>query len=43
MCLEDLGYSDRLEKLRTELDYSHFEIGRVIAEHKADTQPLRRM
>lgn len=34
MRLEDLGYSDTLEKLRIEQELDSFEIGRVIAEHK---------
>jgi ribosome biogenesis GTPase / thiamine phosphate phosphatase len=34
MRLEDLGYNDSFEKLRTELKLESFEIGRVIAEHK---------
>ncbi len=34
MKLEDLGYNDKLEKLRIESKLSDFEIGRVIAEHK---------
>ena len=34
MKLEDLGYNDKLEKLRTENSLNDFEIGRVISEHK---------
>jgi ribosome biogenesis GTPase / thiamine phosphate phosphatase len=34
MKLEDLGYNDKLEKLRIENNLKDFEIGRVIAEHK---------
>lgn len=34
MKLEDLGYTDKLEKLRNENNLSDFEIGRVISEHK---------
>lgn len=34
MNLEDLGYNDRLEKLRIENKLEDFEIGRVISEHK---------
>lgn len=34
MTLEDLGYNDRLEKLRKENNLKEFEIGRVISEHK---------
>lgn len=34
MKLEDLGYNDKLEKLRSENDFHHFEMGRVISEHK---------
>lgn len=34
MRLEDLGYSDNLEKFRIEQKLDSFEIGRVIAEHK---------
>ncbi len=34
MRLEDLGYNDKLEELRTEQKLDNFEIGRVIAEHK---------
>ncbi|MDD4754351.1 MAG: ribosome small subunit-dependent GTPase A [Desulfitobacteriaceae bacterium] len=34
MKLEDLGYNDKLQKLRVENNLSDFEIGRVIAEHK---------
>ena len=34
MTLEDLGYNDFFEKHRTENNPEHFEIGRVIAEHK---------
>lgn len=34
MTLEDLGYNDKLEKLRKENNLNEFEIGRVISEHK---------
>lgn len=34
MKLEDLGYNDKLEKLRIENNLKDFEIGRVISEHK---------
>ena len=34
MKLEDLGYTDNLEKLRIESDLKDFEIGRVVSEHK---------
>jgi len=34
MTLEDLGYNDKLEKLRNENNLKAFEIGRVISEHK---------
>jgi len=34
MTLEDLGYNDRLEKLRIEDKLQDFEIGRVISVHK---------
>ncbi|WP_294068006.1 GTPase RsgA [Proteiniphilum sp. UBA1028] len=34
MKLEDLGYNDKLEKLRIENNLQDFEIGRVISEHK---------
>lgn len=34
MKLEDLGYTDNLEKLRIEGDLKDFEIGRVVSEHK---------
>lgn len=34
MTLEDLGYNDKLEKLRIENNFNEFEIGRVISEHK---------
>lgn len=34
MKLEDLGYTDILEKLRIENNLNDFEIGRVISEHK---------
>ncbi|MGZ5243610.1 MAG: ribosome small subunit-dependent GTPase A [Bacteroidia bacterium] len=34
MTLEDLGYNDKLEKLRIENNLKGFEIGRVISEHK---------
>lgn len=34
MKLEDLGYNDKLQKLRVENNLSDFEIGRIIAEHK---------
>lgn len=34
MTLEDLGYNDKLEKLRGENNLKEFEIGRVISEHK---------
>lgn len=34
MKLEDLGYNDKLEKLRTENNLNDFDIGRVISEHK---------
>lgn len=34
MTLEDLGYNDKLEKLRNENNPKEFEIGRVISEHK---------
>jgi len=32
--LEDLGYNDKLEAFRIEQKLDHYEIGRVIAEHK---------
>jgi len=34
MKLEELGYDDKLEKLRIEQNLKDFEIGRVISEHK---------
>jgi len=34
MKLEELGYNDKLEKLRIENNLKNFEIGRVISEHK---------
>ena len=34
MRLEDLGYSNKLEKFRIDNHLENFEIGRVIAEHK---------
>jgi ribosome biogenesis GTPase / thiamine phosphate phosphatase len=34
MKIEDFGYNDTFEKLRIENNLEHFEIGRVIAEHK---------
>ncbi len=34
MTLEDLGYNDKLEKLRNVNNLTAFEIGRVISEHK---------
>ncbi|MGZ3899762.1 MAG: ribosome small subunit-dependent GTPase A [Bacteroidia bacterium] len=34
MTLEDLGYNDKLEKIRNENNLKEFEIGRVISEHK---------
>jgi ribosome biogenesis GTPase / thiamine phosphate phosphatase len=34
MRLEDLGYNNKFEKLRTNNHLENFEIGRVIAEHK---------
>ncbi len=34
MKLEDLGYNDKLERLRKENNLSDFQIGRVVAEHK---------
>lgn len=34
MTLEDLGYNDKLEKLRNDNTLKEFEIGRVISEHK---------
>jgi len=34
MNLKEIGYSDKLRKLRVENNLSDFEIGRVIAEHK---------
>lgn len=34
MKLEDLGYNEKLEKLRVENNLKNFEIGRVISEHK---------
>lgn len=34
MTIEDIGYNDTIEKLRKENNLEHFEIGRVIAEHK---------
>lgn len=34
MKLEDLGYNDKLGKLRTENNLNDFDIGRVISEHK---------
>jgi ribosome biogenesis GTPase len=34
MKLEDIGYNDRIEKLRIDNNLKEFEIGRVISEHK---------
>jgi ribosome biogenesis GTPase / thiamine phosphate phosphatase len=34
MRIEDLGYNDKIEKLRIENNLNNFEIGRVITEHK---------
>jgi ribosome biogenesis GTPase len=34
MLLEDLGYNDTVERIRSEENLADFEIGRVIAEHK---------
>jgi ribosome biogenesis GTPase / thiamine phosphate phosphatase len=34
MKLEDLGYNDRIKKLRTENNLNDFEIGRVTSEHR---------
>ena len=34
MILEDLGYNDKLEKLRNDNNLKEFEIGRVISEHR---------
>ncbi|HOM10468.1 MAG TPA: hypothetical protein PLV81_10000 [Spirochaetota bacterium] len=34
MNLENLGYNETLEQLRIEHNLQHFEIGRIIAEHK---------
>src|SRR5664279_5658138 len=34
MSLEDLGYTDKLEKFRIDNNLTEFETGRVIAEHK---------
>jgi len=34
MKLEDLGYNDKLEKLRAEHNLEDFEVGRVVSEHK---------
>lgn len=34
MTLEDLGYSDKIEKSGIEQDLGNFEIGRVISEHR---------
>jgi ribosome biogenesis GTPase / thiamine phosphate phosphatase len=34
MKLEDFGYNDKLEKLRTEDNLRDFEMGRVVCEHK---------
>ncbi|MCZ7609652.1 MAG: ribosome small subunit-dependent GTPase A [Ignavibacterium sp.] len=34
MKLEELGYNDKLEKLRIEYNLKDFEIGRVISEHR---------
>lgn len=34
MKLEELGYNDKLEKIRIENNLKDFEIGRVISEHK---------
>ena len=34
MNLEDLGYNDKLKKMRTENNIDSFEIGRVVSEHK---------
>ena len=34
MLLEELGYTAKLEKFRTDNNLLHFEVGRVIAEHK---------
>lgn len=34
MKLEDFGYNERVEKRRVESNLKHFDIGRVVAEHK---------
>lgn len=34
MQLEDFGYTDKLEKFRTEQKLDSFEVGRVVTEHK---------
>lgn len=34
MRIEDLGYNDELEKFRIEHSLDHFEIGRIVTEHK---------
>ncbi|WP_286832802.1 MULTISPECIES: hypothetical protein [unclassified Proteiniphilum] len=34
MKLDDLGYNDKIEKLRIENNLEDFEIGRIISEHK---------
>lgn len=34
MILEDLGYNNKLEKLRNDNNLKEFEIGRVISEHR---------
>jgi ribosome biogenesis GTPase len=34
MKLEDLGYNERIEELRSDSNFKEFEIGRVISEHK---------
>ncbi|MGM0407353.1 MAG: ribosome small subunit-dependent GTPase A [Bacteroidota bacterium] len=34
MKLEDLGYTERLEQLKDELQLHSFDLGRVVAEHK---------
>lgn len=34
MDLKDFGYNERVEKRRVESNLKHFDIGRVVAEHK---------
>ena len=34
MILDEIGYNDRLEQIRIELNLQEFVVGRVVSEHK---------